>query len=139
MALAPFIYRDSSIESDLDYQWLTVININNQGVRAASSHACGDAAEFCLAAPGSGITSTTPGENYRSLSGTSMSAPQVSGAFSLVAGAFPSLELPSDNRQIAVCLQDNPKYNRSQCHSKAVVNRLPATPDDYTTTSLSDA
>ncbi|WP_066015680.1 S8 family serine peptidase [Endozoicomonas atrinae] len=130
MAMAPLIYRDTAIGNDLDYQWLTVINVANNGQRVGSSHACGYAADFCLSAPGTAITSTIPGGRYDSLTGTSMSAPQLSGAFALIAGAFPSLKLPSSSRQYDVCRQDSPIYNRRQCHSKAVVNRLLASATD---------
>lgn len=44
-----------------------------------------------LAAPGGGIFSTLPGGTYGYLSGTSMAAPQVSGAFALLSAAKPGL------------------------------------------------
>ena len=46
-----------------------------------------------LAAPGSRILSTLPGEDYDSWSGTSMAAPHVSGAAALIMAAHPRLSV----------------------------------------------
>ncbi len=44
-----------------------------------------------LLAPGVRVTSSVPDDTYRSLSGTSMSTPHVSGSFALMKQAFPNL------------------------------------------------
>jgi len=45
-----------------------------------------------IAAPGSDILSTLPGNSYGSLSGTSMATPHVSGALALIYGRFPAID-----------------------------------------------
>lgn len=63
----------------------------NRNILAFSNRA-GDAAEFYLVAPGSGIHSTYGSSGYASMSGTSMAAPAVSGAAALVLGYWPYLK-----------------------------------------------
>ena len=130
MAMAPLIYANTDIADDLAYQWIAAVNTDNNGNLSPSSHGCGDAAEFCLAAPGTNINSTTPGGNYQEMSGTSMAAPQITGAVALIAGAFPGLQLPANNKHASVCDAGSANFNSKQCHSKAVVNRLFVTATD---------
>lgn len=59
-------------------------NNNLSGAAFANSNKCGVAKDYCFAAPGQSIYSTTPDDTFASASGTSMAAPHLSGAFALV-------------------------------------------------------
>ncbi len=59
-------------------------------IASYSNHA-GDTAPWFLVAPGSGIVSTYPGNQYATMSGTSMATPMVSAAAVLVKQLWPSL------------------------------------------------
>ena len=76
---------------ELQGLWVAVGSVDRSGVIAASSHHCGDAAAWCLVAPGSQIVTTLPNNQYASASGTSMAAPHVSGGLALLADRFPTL------------------------------------------------
>jgi len=129
-AMAPLIYAGTDMADDIDRQWLAVINVENNGELSDLSHACGDAKDFCLAAPGNDIYSTVPGDEYAEKTGTSMSTPIVSGGVALVMGAFPNLKLPDSDAQSDICDQGSAQYNAKQCLSKAVVNRVLTTATD---------
>lgn len=86
-----------SVAPDLEQGWLTVVAIdsNHPDQLADYSNQCGVAMDYCLAAPGgvivldSDATATTTDPTYYVVKGTSLAAPQVSGAAALVWQAFP--------------------------------------------------
>lgn len=86
-----------SVAPDLEKGWLTVVAVdsNHPTQLASYSNKCGIAMDYCLAAPGDVIvldkdtTAGTTDPKYWVVSGTSLAAPQVSGAAALVWQAFP--------------------------------------------------
>jgi subtilisin family serine protease len=66
---------------------ISVAALTASGTRASYSNY--GAATVDIAAPGSGIVSTLPGNGYGSYNGTSMATPHVTGTVALYASAFP--------------------------------------------------
>ncbi|MEN8007504.1 MAG: S8 family serine peptidase, partial [Candidatus Krumholzibacteriota bacterium] len=56
-----------------------------------SSFSCYGLTSVDIAAPGSNVLSTLPGNSYGSLSGTSMATPHVAGSLALIYGRFPTI------------------------------------------------
>lgn len=81
--------------ADLERGWLAVaaVDTDNPQQLASYSNACGVAMNYCLAAPGTvtvtGTNDSPTNPSYWNWSGTSLAAPQVSGAAALVWEAFP--------------------------------------------------
>ena len=81
---------------ELERGWLAVVAVGQDGDLAYYSQRCGVASAWCIAAPGgdrredAGIYSTVPG-GYDHYQGTSMAAPQVSGALAALKSMFPNL------------------------------------------------
>jgi len=66
---------------------ITVASITSTGARSSFSNYSPNYVH--LAAPGSGILSTTPANTYSTFNGTSMATPHVTGAAALIAAAHP--------------------------------------------------
>ena len=79
----------------LDNLVVSVVSVDSNLQIADYSNRCGTTAQWCIAAPGgtsgSPIFSTSEGDGYIGLFGTSMAAPTVSGSLAVLLGAFPNL------------------------------------------------
>jgi len=74
---------------DLDNVVAVASTDHNDELSSFSSYG---ATSVDIAAPGSSILSTLPGNSYGVLSGTSMATPHVSGALALIYGRFPAID-----------------------------------------------
>ena len=70
--------------------FVTVVATQSDGTIASYSNRCGVAANYCIAAPGSGVLAPAEGSGngYNRISGTSAAAPHVAGALALMEEAF---------------------------------------------------
>ena len=84
LASLPFLYPE------LGEHWIAVTAIGFDGEIPFFANYCGVAADWCIAAPGVGVDSTSPGGGYGLLSGTSMATPHVTGALAVARSIFPA-------------------------------------------------
>ncbi|OWY08778.1 hypothetical protein B6V74_13240 [Thioclava sp. F42-5] len=79
---------------EMDGSILGVVAVDSNHQIASFSNRCGEAMNYCLAAPGVNILSTYPsdlGGDYAYMSGTSMATPYVTGAVAVLKSEFPEL------------------------------------------------
>lgn len=117
---------------ELEPYWLTVVNLNQNLTLDPSSFRCGYSKEWCVAAPGTRITSTVVDSqikveniydkndevegfkviderldfDYDTYTGTSMAAPHVTGALGLLIERFPYLDNPQIRDVLLTTAQD---------------------------------
>ena len=74
----------------LEGHFVTVVATQSDGAIASYSNHCGVAADYCIAAPGSGVVAPRAGSGsgHFRISGTSAAAPHVAGALALMEQAF---------------------------------------------------
>ena len=80
-----------SFEPGLLGKWLVVAASDENGRIARFSNGCGAARNWCLVAPGEGLT-VNPGDP-REIDGTSFAAPMVSGALAVLKSRFPDMPM----------------------------------------------
>ena len=75
---------------ELRGHFISVVATGRDGEIAGYSNRCGVAADYCIAAPGSGIYGPAAGsaDSYGNWAGTSLATPQVAGALALMEEAF---------------------------------------------------
>ena len=76
---------------DWSRNWVSSISLDDNNTISSFSHQCGVSKNWCLAAPGQVASTTKLGGGYEANSGTSFSAPNVTGAIAVMLGAFPQL------------------------------------------------
>lgn len=83
---------------ELEQNWLAVVAVDQNGQEPSYTNRCGISAEWCVTAPGggdnkalNGVEAASNTGGYTRKSGTSMAAPIVSGAITLVMEAMPTL------------------------------------------------
>lgn len=79
---------------ELQYNWVAVTSVDSDtGLISNFANACGDAAAWCISAPGTRIVSVGTGSDtaYAIASGTSMATPAVTGGLAVIQTAFPTL------------------------------------------------
>jgi subtilisin family serine protease/outer membrane protein assembly factor BamB len=77
-----------------------------------------------LAAPGVGIYSTAPGNNYRYLNGTSMATPHVAGACALLKALNPSLGVAEIKSRLLASVDQKPGLAATVSHGRLNVMKL---------------
>ena len=75
---------------------IVVGSLDADGSASSFSNFCGDAAQFCLFAPGRDVDTTLINDGFGEVSGTSFSAPLVAGSAAVVKAAFPGVR----NREV---------------------------------------
>ena len=109
------------VVDDIESGWIAVMALDNNKKETYYTQRCGDAAAWCVAAPGGGDNQSsdgiyslkTPGANvatreYTRKSGTSMAAPHVTGMLALIKDRFSS---SLTNQQVRTRLLNGATYS----------------------------
>ena len=105
-----------AVVNNIEEGWIAVMALDNSKQETDYTNRCGNAADWCVAAPGGGdsqstegIYSVQSGGGYTRLSGTSMAAPHVTGLLALVKERFTSSSLT--NKQVRTRLLNGATYS----------------------------
>lgn len=106
---------------------VAVTAVNEKGRLASYANACGAAAAWCLAAPGTGIYATDTGGGYTTMTGTSMAAAVTSGALAVVKSRFPELSAEQIVSRVLTTAKDDGIYANQALYGHGLLDLGAAT------------
>ncbi|PWR24708.1 S8 family peptidase [Zavarzinia aquatilis] len=106
---------------------VAVTAVGTDGTLASYANACGKAAAWCLAAPGTSILATDAGGGYITMTGTSMAAALVSGGLAVVMSRFPELTHAQVVSRLLTTATDTGIYADSALYGQGLMNLAAAT------------
>lgn len=105
----------------LEKGWLSVVNLNDDGLIDQGSFYCGAAAGWCLAAPGVLIT-TERGGKWDLAAGTSIAAPYVAGGLAALKSMFPNLSYHQLRERILVTADRTGAYGNRAIYGRGLLD-----------------
>ncbi|MFT6616314.1 MAG: subtilisin family serine protease [Halopseudomonas sp.] len=127
---------------ELQYNWVAVTSVDSDtGTLSSFSNACGNAAAWCIAAPGTNIVSSYIGGNnvYAIASGTSMAAPAVTGGLAVISQAFPTLAAEQVVQRLLVTANKDGIYANQSLYGQGLMDLERATRPVGTLTVVSNS
>jgi subtilisin family serine protease len=128
----PVYPANYATDSEIIGSLIAVGSVHSSNNLSHFSHYCGDAANYCLVAPGENIWA--PNENsatsYEHKSGTSMAAPMVSGVAAILRSAWPHLTAEDTAQIILTTATDlgdagiDSNYGNGLLNAEAAVNNI---------------
>ncbi|MGK9064286.1 S8 family peptidase [Stutzerimonas chloritidismutans] len=115
----------------LQGQWLAVVAVDNLGTSAGNissySNRCGDAAAWCIAAPGQVVVDVGADGQPQWVAGTSIAAPQVSGGVALLMDRFPTLSAEQIVQRLLVSASKTGPYSNQAVYGQGLMDLNAAT------------
>ncbi|TLX61970.1 hypothetical protein DN820_18510 [Stutzerimonas nosocomialis] len=115
----------------LQGQWLAVVAVDNNGRSTGTissySNRCGDAAAWCIAAPGQITVDVGADGRNQQVAGTSIAAPQVSGGVALLMDLFPTLSPSQVVERLLVSASKSGPYSDQAVYGQGVMDLNAAT------------
>ena len=108
----------------LSNRWLAVVALDRNNRIADYSNGCGDATEWCLAAPATGTTGTSEEDDdaIKSFSGTSAAAPHVAGALALLKSAGLEMSMTLHRSVLLRTADSTGHLSNSEIYGAGLVN-----------------
>lgn len=110
-----------ALNSDFEAHFMTVAAVDRDGEISSFSNRC-DSHAWCLVAPGRSIRTTTVNDGDATVSGTSFSAPMVSGALAVTMSRFPGLTAREARIRLLESADDTGEYSDESVYGRGLLD-----------------